>query len=87
MIVSLQRDWAEARKELQVERDNVRALTLDREQTNKNAMRQLEEMGKDLANALHAILAAETRATLAEVFFHFPLTFYFACVYIYFGGY
>ncbi|KAL5568783.1 hypothetical protein UlMin_025358 [Ulmus minor] len=62
----IQRDWAEARKELQVERDNVRALTLDREQTNKNAMRQLEEMGRDLANALHAVSAAETRAALAE---------------------
>ncbi|XP_062093054.1 nuclear-pore anchor [Humulus lupulus] len=63
----IQREWAEARKELQEERDNVRALTQEREQTIKSAMRQVEEMGKDLSNALHAVAAAETRATLAEV--------------------
>ncbi|PON44121.1 Nucleoprotein TPR/MLP [Parasponia andersonii] len=62
----IQREWAEARKELQEERDNVRALTQDREQTIKNAMRQVEEIGKDLANAFHAVAAAETRAALAE---------------------
>lgn len=70
-----QREWAEAKKELQEERDNVRALTLDREQTIKNAMRQVEEMGKELAKALHAVAAAESRAAVAEVFISFYFLF------------
>lgn len=64
----LKREWAEAKKELQEERDNVRTLTLDREKTLKNAMSHVEEMGKELANALHATAAAEARAAVAEVF-------------------
>lgn len=64
----MQREWTEAKKELQQERDNVRALTSDREQTLKNAMRQIDDMGKELANTLHAVSAAETRAAVAEVF-------------------
>lgn len=64
----LQREWAEAKKELQEERDIARTLTLDREQSIKNAMRQVEEMGKDLSKALHDVAAAETRAAVAEVF-------------------
>ena len=39
----------------------------DREQTLKNAMKQVEEIGKELANALHACAAAETRAAVSEV--------------------
>lgn len=70
-----QREWAEAKKELQEERDNVRTLTLDREQTIKNAMRQVEEMGKELANALRAVAAAESRAAVAEVFISFYFLF------------
>ncbi|XP_062158169.1 nuclear-pore anchor isoform X2 [Alnus glutinosa] len=66
-IKQIEREWAEAKKELQEERGNVRTLTLDREQTIKNAMRQVEEMGKELANALHAVAAAESRAVVAEV--------------------
>ncbi|KAE8646121.1 nuclear-pore anchor isoform X2 [Cucumis sativus] len=62
----LEREWAEAKKELQEERDNVRTLTLDREKTLKNAMSHVEEMGKELANALHATAAAEARAAVAE---------------------
>lgn len=75
MIYS-QREWAEAKKELQQERDNVRSLTSDREQTLKNAMRQVEEMGKELANALHAVSAAETRAAVAEVLIVFKTVAY-----------
>ncbi|KAI3879521.1 hypothetical protein MKX03_006016, partial [Papaver bracteatum] len=60
------REWAEAKRELQDERDNVRSLTLDREQTIKHAMRQVEEIGKQLADALHAVAAAEARAAVAE---------------------
>ncbi|XP_038887700.1 nuclear-pore anchor isoform X2 [Benincasa hispida] len=62
----LEREWAEAKKELQEERDNVRTLTLDREKTLKNAMSHVEEMGKELANALHATATAEARAAVAE---------------------
>ncbi|KAI7982597.1 Nuclear-pore anchor [Camellia lanceoleosa] len=46
-IRQIEKEWAEAKKELQEERDNVRRLTLDREETMKNAMRQVEEMGKN----------------------------------------
>lgn len=63
----LQKEWAEAKKELQEQRDNVRRLTVDREETMKNAMRQVEEMGKELANALSAVASAEARAVVAEV--------------------
>ena len=31
-------------------------------------MRQVEEMGKELADALRAVTAAESRAAVAEVF-------------------
>ncbi|KAF8412623.1 hypothetical protein HHK36_000592 [Tetracentron sinense] len=65
-ILMGKREWADAKKELQEERDNVRTLTLDREHTIKNAMRQVEEMGKELASALHAVAAAESRAAVAE---------------------
>lgn len=65
--VHLQKEWAEAKKELQEEHDNVRKLMLDRDQTLKNSMKQVEEMGKELASALHAVAAAETRAAVAEV--------------------
>jgi nucleoprotein TPR len=62
----IEREWAEAKKELQEERNNVRTLTLERENTLKSAMRQVEEMGKELANTLHTVTAAETRASAAE---------------------
>ncbi|KAI3965981.1 hypothetical protein MKX01_010938, partial [Papaver californicum] len=61
-----EREWAEAKREVQEERDNVRSLTLDREHTVKHAMRQVEEIGKQLADALHAVAAAEARAAVAE---------------------
>ncbi|XP_057958216.1 nuclear-pore anchor [Malania oleifera] len=62
----VEREWAEAKNELQQERDNVRSLTLDREHTIKNAMRQVEEIGKELSNALRDAAAAEARAAVAE---------------------
>ncbi|KAL7186962.1 hypothetical protein ACSBR2_028631 [Camellia fascicularis] len=65
-IRQIEKEWAEAKKELQEERDNVRRLTLDREETMKNAMRQVQEMGKELANALNAVAAAEAKAAVAE---------------------
>ncbi|TXG71410.1 hypothetical protein EZV62_006345 [Acer yangbiense] len=60
------REWAEAKKELQEARDNVRTLTSDREQTLKNGLKQVEEMRKDLDNAQRVVSAAETRAAVAE---------------------
>ncbi|KAM3731717.1 hypothetical protein ACB098_11G003200 [Castanea mollissima] len=65
-VKHVEREWAEAKRELQEERDNVRNLTVDREQTLKNAMRQVEQMGKELADALRAVAAAESRAAVAE---------------------
>ncbi|KAM1266288.1 hypothetical protein ACFX2J_035876 [Malus domestica] len=62
----IEREWADVKKDLQEERNNARTLTLDREQSVQNAMRQVEEMGKELANALHAVASAETRAAVAE---------------------
>ncbi|KAJ7982109.1 nuclear-pore anchor [Quillaja saponaria] len=62
----VEKEWAEAKKELQEERENMRKLTLDREQTVKNTIKQVEEMGKDLANALHAVASAQSRAAVAE---------------------
>ncbi|XP_017641194.1 nuclear-pore anchor isoform X1 [Gossypium arboreum] len=65
-VKKIEKEWAEAKKQVQEERDNVRTLISDREQTLKNAMKQVEEMGKELANALHAHAAAEARATTSE---------------------
>ncbi|XP_043688308.1 nuclear-pore anchor isoform X2 [Telopea speciosissima] len=62
----LEREWAEAKKELQEERDNVRTLTFDRENTLKNAMKQVEVMSKELADALRAAATAEAKAAVAE---------------------
>ena len=45
----------------------MRRLTLDRDQTIKNTMRQVEDLSKELANALRAVASAESRAAVAEV--------------------
>ncbi|XP_068655473.1 nuclear-pore anchor-like isoform X2 [Aristolochia californica] len=65
-VKQIEREWAEAKKELQEERDRVRTLTHDKEQTLKDAMRQVEQLGKELADALCAVAAAEARAAAAE---------------------
>ncbi|KAK4484958.1 hypothetical protein RD792_007563 [Penstemon davidsonii] len=62
----IEREWAEAKKELQEERDNVRNLTLERESSMNNALRQVEELSKELANALQSVAVAESRAAVAE---------------------
>ena len=64
-----QKEWAEAKKELQEERSNARNSTSDRNQTLNNAVRQVEGIGKEFANALKAVSAAESRASVAEVMF------------------
>lgn len=63
----MQREWAEAKRELQEERDNVRNLILERESTLKNALRQVEDLSKELATALQSVADAEARAAVAEV--------------------
>ncbi|XP_062012161.1 nuclear-pore anchor [Rosa rugosa] len=61
-----EREWADAKRELQEEKHNALTLALDRDQTIKNAVKQVEEMRKDLSNALHAAASAESRAAVAE---------------------
>nr|GMD57863.1 nuclear-pore anchor isoform X1 [Ipomoea batatas] len=65
-IKHIEKEWAEAKKELQEERSNVRNLTLVRENDLKSALRQVEEMGKELANSLHSLSMVESRAAVAE---------------------
>lgn len=64
----MQKEWAEAKKDLQEERDNARTLRLERESSMNKMMKRDDEMGKDLANALHAVATAEARAAVSEVF-------------------
>lgn len=59
-IAEMQREWAEAKKELHEEREK-------REIGMNNALKQIEEMRKELTSALCAVAAAEARASLAEV--------------------
>ncbi|KAM7532425.1 hypothetical protein LguiB_035835 [Lonicera macranthoides] len=65
-LTQIERELDEVKKELQEERCNVRSQTLERENAVKSAMRQVEEMGKELAKALHAVTAAGARASAAE---------------------
>ncbi|OMO78493.1 Tetratricopeptide, MLP1/MLP2-like protein [Corchorus capsularis] len=65
-VKQIEKEWAEAKKQLQEERNNAHGLMSDREQTLKNAMKQVDEMGKELANALRACAAAEARAAVSE---------------------
>ncbi|KAK4386790.1 Nuclear-pore anchor [Sesamum angolense] len=65
-IHKIEREWAEAKRELQEERDNVRTLTLERESTLKNALRQVEDLSKELGSALQSVAVAESKAAVAE---------------------
>lgn len=56
------------KRQLQEERDNVRRLALEHETTLKDALKQTEELGRERANALQSLAAAESRAAVAEVF-------------------
>ncbi|XP_078447741.1 nuclear pore anchor [Wolffia australiana] len=62
----IEREWAEAKKELQEERDRVRKLTAEREKVLENSLSQVEETRKQLADAWQAVSAAESRAAVAE---------------------
>ncbi|GAA0149677.1 primary active transporter [Lithospermum erythrorhizon] len=61
-IQKIEREWAEAKKELQEEREIVRKLRIERENTMKDALKQVEES----ANASRIVAAAEARAAIAE---------------------
>ncbi|KAG0472196.1 hypothetical protein HPP92_016742 [Vanilla planifolia] len=63
----IERDWAEAKKELQEERDRVRSLTLEKEKVTETSMRQVEDIQKELASAWHAVAAAESRAAVLDL--------------------
>ncbi|XP_074272093.1 nuclear-pore anchor-like [Silene latifolia] len=65
-ISQIERQLAEAQNELQEERNNVRTLSHNHELTVKDAMRQVEDMGKRLEVALQAVIAADRRAAAAE---------------------
>ncbi|XP_073125312.1 nuclear-pore anchor [Henckelia pumila] len=65
-VKKIEREWAEAKSELQQERDNTRNIALERESTLNNAFRQVEESRKELAGALQSVAAAELRAAVAE---------------------
>ncbi|CAA3028939.1 nuclear-pore anchor [Olea europaea subsp. europaea] len=62
----IEKEWAEAKKELQEEREKVRNLTLERKNAMMNAMKQVETQAKELADALHSVAATEARASIAE---------------------
>ncbi|XP_022880600.1 nuclear-pore anchor-like [Olea europaea var. sylvestris] len=51
----IEKEWAEAKKELQEEREKVRNLTLERKNAMMNAMKQVETQAKELADALHSV--------------------------------
>lgn len=61
-----EREWADAKKELQEERDNSRKLALEHESAMLGSMQRIEEMSKELANALRAVNDANARASAAE---------------------
>ncbi|KAL2641779.1 hypothetical protein R1flu_009366 [Riccia fluitans] len=63
----MQKEWAEGKKELESERSHSRDLVLSRDKAVKEAMDRVEAVGKELADAVKAMSAAETRAQVAEV--------------------
>ncbi|XP_055829932.1 nuclear-pore anchor isoform X2 [Solanum dulcamara] len=65
-IKLIEKEWAEAKKELQEQRDNVRNFIPEREDALKNALRQIEEMRKELVSTSHSVAAAEARTVVAE---------------------
>lgn len=67
-IPSYQREWAEANRELQEERDRVRVLTNDKDNALETSIKQLQEMKKELTDAWATVTSAESRAAIAEVF-------------------
>ncbi|XLR65507.1 hypothetical protein S83_016179, partial [Arachis hypogaea] len=65
-IKKLEREWPETKRDLQEERENMWRLMQDHDQTIMNTMRQVQDLSKELANALSAVASAESRAAVAE---------------------
>lgn len=63
----MQREWAEAKRELQEQRDLVRSLSLEHGSSLKDAHKQIDELNKELANSLRSVANANSRAAIAEV--------------------
>lgn len=63
---NLQKEWAEAKKELEIEREHGRYLTSQRDRAVTEALERVEAVSKELADALKAVSSAETRAQVAE---------------------
>ncbi|XP_042407958.1 nuclear-pore anchor-like [Zingiber officinale] len=62
----VEREWAEANRELQEERNRVRVLTNDKDNALETSIKQLQEMKKELADAWATVTSAESRAAIAE---------------------
>jgi len=66
-VCVFQKEWAESRKELEIEREHGRYLTSQRDRAVTEALERVEAVSKELADALKAVSSAETRAQVAEV--------------------
>ncbi|KAJ7568540.1 hypothetical protein O6H91_01G036800 [Diphasiastrum complanatum] len=62
----MQKEWAELKHELELERGHVRNLTTERDRAVSQAMDRVEILSKELADALAAVSAAETRAQISK---------------------
>ncbi|KAG6466993.1 hypothetical protein ZIOFF_075177 [Zingiber officinale] len=62
----VEREWAEANRELQEERDRVRVLTNDKDNALETSIKQLQEMKKELTDAWATVTSAESRSAVAE---------------------
>lgn len=63
----MQKEWTEARRELESERLRVGNLTIHRDQSVNQALDRVDTLRKELTDALKALSTAETRAQVAEV--------------------
>ncbi|XP_047951702.1 nuclear-pore anchor-like [Salvia hispanica] len=65
-VNKIEREWAEAKRELQEQRDLVRSLSLEHGSSLKDAHKQIDELNKELANSLRSVANANSRAAIAE---------------------
>ncbi|CAK9226319.1 unnamed protein product [Sphagnum troendelagicum] len=65
-VNKLQKEWAEAKTELEMERAHGQNLIAQRDKAVSEALERVEVASKELAEALKAVSTAETRAQVAE---------------------
>ncbi|XP_042060222.1 nuclear-pore anchor-like [Salvia splendens] len=65
-VNKIEREWAEAKGELQEQRDLVRSLSLEHGSSLKDAHKQIDELNKELANSMRSVANANSRAAIAE---------------------